>query len=210
LPFAFVACWIPPMSRQRRSHPLRAAFLAAGSLAIGLWSSSQQGREADLDSFRAVNSSHDPQRDKVYAGLTELGSIWASIGAASAIAISGRSRTATRALAAAGATWALGQLLKKAFMRPRPYDALEDSRLLIGKPSGTSWPSSHPAVLLTFVTVVSRDLGLSKAARAGLMALAGSVGVSRTYLGVHYPSDVAGGLLMGRAVGLAWPTGPSE
>ena len=104
----------------------------------------------------------------------------------------------------------MGQLLKKAFMRPRPYDALDDSRLLIGKPSGTSWPSSHPAVLLTFVTVASRDLGLSKAARASLLALAGTVGVSRTYLGVHYPSDVAGGLLMGRAVGLAWPAGTGE
>lgn len=198
------------MARSQKSHPLRATLLAAGSLAIGIWSSTKEGREADLDSFRAVNSNHDSRRDVVYAGLTELGSIWASIGAASALALSGRSRTASRTLAAACVTWTLGQLLKKAFMRPRPYEALDDSRLLIGKPSGASWPSSHPAVLLTFVTVASRDLGLPKAARAGLVALAGSVGVSRTYLGVHYPSDVAGGLLMGRAVGLAWPTGQGE
>ena len=198
------------MSHSEKSHPLRAALLAAGSLGIGIWSSTKEGRDADLDAFRAVNSNHDAQRDGIYRGLTELGSIWASIGAASALALSGRSRTASRALAAACVTWTMGQLVKKMFMRPRPYDALDDSRLLIGKPSGTSWPSSHPAVLLTFVTVASRDLGLPKAARAGLAALAGSVGVSRTYLGVHYPSDVAGGLLMGRAVGLAWPAGTGE
>lgn len=195
------------MSHPDRSHPLRAALLAAGSLAIGIWSSTVEGKQADRDAFRAVNSSHDAHRDRIYSGVTELGSIWASIGAASAIALSGRSRTATRALSAACVTWTVGQLLKKVFMRPRPYDALEDSRLLIRRPSGTSWPSSHPAVLLTFVTVASRDLGLSRTARAGLVALAGSVGASRTYLGVHYPSDVAGGLMMGRAVGLIWPAG---
>ena len=198
------------MPRREKSHRLRAFALAAGSVGVGVWSSSEDGRKADLGAFRAVNADHDPRRDGIYRGLTELGSIWASMGAASALALSGRRRTASRSFAAACVTWTLGQLLKKMFMRPRPYDALDDSRLLIGKPAGTSWPSSHPAVLLTFVTVVSRDLGLPKAARAALIALAGSVGMSRTYLGVHYPSDVAGGLMMGRAVGLAWPTGTEE
>jgi len=102
--------------------------------------------------------------------------------------------------------WTLGQVLKKAFLRPRPYHAHpETARVMTIRPRGTSWPSSHPAVLLAFVTVAARELGLSPAARAGLAGVAATVGLSRTYLGVHYPSDVAGGLLLGRAVGLAWP-----
>jgi membrane-associated phospholipid phosphatase len=41
--------------------------------------------------------------------------------------------------------------------------------------------------------------------RAALSALDLSVAASRVYLGVHYPSDVASGLLMGRAVARIWP-----
>lgn len=188
-----------------RSHPWRALALAAASVAVGLASSTEEGRRADEEGFRRINGEHSPERDAFFTGLTELGSIMASVGAAAVLAATGRRGTAVRALSAAGATWVAGQALKKVFLRPRPYDALEDTRLLIGKPNGTSWPSSHPAVLLTFVTVAGRDLGLGRLPRAGLSALASAVATSRSYVGVHYPSDTAGGLLLGRAIGLAWP-----
>jgi membrane-associated phospholipid phosphatase len=100
--------------------------------------------------------------------------------------------------------WAIGQGLKRAFARPRPYQALEGFRLLIAEPKGTSWPSSHPAVLLTFGTVLGRDLGAPAGVRRRLTALSGLVGLSRVYLGVHYPADVVGGLVLGRGVADLW------
>lgn len=188
-----------------RSHPIRALLLGVSSLAVGLASSTGEGRRLDDSAFRAVNGTQDETKDRFFGGITEAGSIYASIGAAIALAIMGRRRTAGRAMAAACVTWTAGQLLKKAFMRPRPYDALDDTRLVINKPNGTSWPSSHPAVILTFMTVAGRDLRLPRIGRFMLFALAGCVAVSRSYLGVHYPSDTLGGVLMGRAVGVAWP-----
>jgi membrane-associated phospholipid phosphatase len=60
-------------------------------------------------------------------------------------------------------------------------------------------------VLAAFTSVAGRELGLGATARTGLIALATSVAASRVYVGVHYPSDVVSGLLIGRAIGRMWP-----
>lgn len=186
---------------------MRAAALAGAAAAVGIWSSGGRGRELDEEAFDAANGGLGPSADRFFKGITELGSLWASGAAAATLAAVGRRRPAGRALTAAAATWTLGQGLKRVFLRPRPYEAdPEGARRMIDKPHGASWPSSHPAVLMTFVTVAGRELGLSRTARAALVGLGAAVGLSRTYLGVHYPSDVIGGLLLGRAVGRAWPT----
>lgn len=175
--------------------------------AFGLAAATVRGRWRVLDDrlFKWFNSSaRRPGLDQFFKGITELGSMWASIGAAATISLRGRRREAADALSAAATTWVLGQVLKRVWRRVRPYEAGGPFRLLIVKPSGASWPSSHPMVLSTFVTVAGRNLELTRAARLGLGAVAGLVAGSRVYLGVHYPADVAGGLLLGWAVGVGW------
>src|SRR5437763_1746256 len=186
--------------------------LAAGAAAVAVWSGSEAGREADRRAFASINSSADPGIDRgtdlLFLQITELGSIAASTGAAAVLAVSGRPREAARAICAAGFTWLACQGVKRMTDRPRPYDALpEQVRLLIAKPKATSFPSSHPAVLTTFHRVAARDIGLGPTSRAVLSATDGTVGVSRVALGVHWPSDVAGGLLLGRAIARLWPRG---
>ena len=189
-----------------RGRWIKAGLYAGTAVAIGVATKKGAGREIDDKAFHALNGSHDPVRDAVFGGVTELGSIWASVAGGAVIAASGRRRAAASAVAAAAAAWVLGQAMKKGYNRPRPYDMHpETARRVIGKPSGTSWPSSHPAVFLAFLTTVGRGLDLPPAARAASLGLAGSVAVSRTYLGVHFPSDILSGLLLGRAIGLIWP-----
>jgi membrane-associated phospholipid phosphatase len=54
------------------------------------------------------------------------------------------------------------------------------------------------------MTVAEDRLRLGRGVRRALFAIPLTVALSRVYVGVHYPADVAGGLLMGRAVADAW------
>jgi membrane-associated phospholipid phosphatase len=184
--------------------------LAGAALAVGRWSSTQEGREVDRELFGELNRGHGEGADRFFFGVTELGSLWAAGAAAGALAIVGRRRAAARAFGAAGVAWLIGQGLKRALERPRPYEANgADTRLLIEPPAASSWPSSHPAVLAAWTGVAAHELGLGRGGRVTLTALSLSVAASRVYVGVHYPSDVTSGFLLGRAVVRAWPVGRS-
>ncbi|CAB3389646.1 phosphatase PAP2 family protein [Kyrpidia spormannii] len=97
-------------------------------------------------------------------------------------------------LAVAGASL-LNGLLKWAFQRPRPGFGLVEA-------AGYSFPSGHSMEAFSFYGSVAILLwGYARSRRAKVM-LAGSaavlvaaVGLSRMYLGVHYPSDVIGGFI---------------
>lgn len=199
---------VPTVTFQRNSRSLShlgPAVLIAAAFGLAAVTVKGRGRRLDDRLFKWFNSSlHRPVLDRFFTEITELGSLWASIGAAAAMTVRGHRREAGDALGAAAAMWAMGQGLKRAWRRVRPYDAGGSSRLLIMKPRGASWPSSHPMVLIAFITVAGRNLKLGGAARMALGGVAGLVACSRVYLGVHYPADVAGGLLLGRALADGW------
>jgi membrane-associated phospholipid phosphatase len=188
-----------------------AGALVAGACAIGLGAmKGDDGPDVDRELFALVNRDRGPEADRAFAGITELGSFYAAGAAAGVLVAAGRRRAALRAVGAAGATWLALQGIKRVVVRPRPSDAdPAGTRLLIARPKGASWPSSHPAVLTTFTRVASRELGLGAPVRAAFTALELAVGTSRVALGVHYPSDVASGLLFGRAIARLWPRGRS-
>jgi membrane-associated phospholipid phosphatase len=192
----------------RLSSVVKGAVLGGAAAAIGVAAlRDDDGAALDRELFAAGNAGAGETADRVFLGITELGSLYAAGAAAGVLALLGRRREAGRAFAAAGVTWALGQAAKKVVDRPRPYEAdAAGTRFLIAPPDGTSWPSSHPAVFTTFATVAARELGVGTLTRLGLGALGLGVAASRVYVGVHYPSDVASGLLMGRAVAAVWPT----
>ncbi len=96
----------------------------------------------------------------------------------------------------------LNALLKDLFARPRP-----DIELHLMPASSPSFPSGHAmdsaAIYLTIAALLAQEV-TSRAQRLYLIGLGASlsflIGVSRVYLGVHYPSDV----LAGWCAGLAW------
>lgn len=94
----------------------------------------------------------------------------------------------------------LNALLKEIFQRPRPLEPLIH-QLEYSFPSGHAMNSFVFYGALTYFVfwhMKNKKLGLFFSIGAGLLVLA--IGVSRVYLGVHFPSDVLAGFL----VGLCW------
>jgi undecaprenyl-diphosphatase len=186
-----------------------AAALAGAGAAIGRAAlGTEDGRELDENLFKAANAQRSEAADRVFAAITEAGSLYAVGAAAGALAVLGRRREGARALAGAATTWLALQGIKRLVDRPRPFAAdPQGTRRMIAEPHGTSWPSSHPAVLTTFSRIATRELGVGVVGRSALSALDLGVATSRVALGVHYPSDAVSGLLFGRAVARLWPRG---
>lgn len=93
-----------------------------------------------------------------------------------------------------------GDVLKELVNRPRPEYAL-----YMPPPESLAFPSGHSAyamVLYGFCVVGSlgTPVLLKRILQAALVVVILAMGVSRVYLGVHWPSDVVGGYLWGITV----------
>ncbi|PPC98640.1 MAG: hypothetical protein CTY31_12875 [Hyphomicrobium sp.] len=119
----------------------------------------------------------------------------------------GRQRTAFRIFAISLSGWLLSQGMKFTFQRPRPDLVPYGADVF-----SSSFPSGHAmvsaVVFLTLGAALARTTNVARV-RAYVMTLAIvltlAVGFSRVYLGVHWPTDVLGGWVLGGAwSGLAW------
>lgn len=88
--------------------------------------------------------------------------------------------------------------IKKLACRPRPFITLPEVVRLIAPPDEFSFPSGHTAGAFVALVVIGNSLGVLAVPLALLACL---VGLSRVYLGVHYPSDVVAGALLGSIAG---------
>ena len=92
-------------------------------------------------------------------------------------------------------------ILKNMIARPRPYKVIENLTILIPEPGEFSFPSGHTSS--SFAAGMVLYLMLPKKYGIPAMILAFLIGISRLYIGVHYPTDVIGGMVMGIWIAIA-------
>lgn len=85
-------------------------------------------------------------------------------------------------------------LLKDLIGRPRPYMISPEIVTLIEPLSSYSFPSGHTSSSFAAAFIIYRML--PKKAGIPALVLAAMIGFSRMYVGVHYPTDVLGGIVV--------------
>jgi undecaprenyl-diphosphatase len=129
--------------------------------------------------------------DWFFIGLSwigTLGAVWLAIAAVLAL-LWRRPSIFVTVLAADAAADGLAGAGKLIVQRHRPFETQ------IGPPSSThSFPSGHTATSFACATVLSAFV---PRLRVPFFLLAALIGISRVYNGMHYPTDVVAGALLG-------------
>lgn len=202
---------------RRRQRFLPLAIGTSGGVAIAalaFWFFKEQaehvveGRADALDEtiLQVVHKIDDPRVHTVMHAATQLGT-HAAIGAAAGISAivmmrRGRKHDAWTIAISTGGAMAINTLLKNVFQRQRPQERARRIKL----PKSHSFPSGHSLLSVATYPIIAHHLVERRSARvqvaahalSGLLIL--TVGFSRVYFGVHFPSDVFGGF----AAGLGW------
>jgi membrane-associated phospholipid phosphatase len=207
----------PLRKGKRRQHFLPLAIGRSGGVVLGalaFWFFKKQadhvveGRADRVDEavMEAVHKIDTPAVNHLMHGVTQLGS-HAGIGIAAGVTAlmmlrRGRKHDAWTVVISTSGAMAINTILKNIFRRRRPQELARRIQL----PRSHSFPSGHSLLSAATYPIVAHHLveGASLPVQALAHSLAGmiilSVGFSRVYFGVHFPSDVLGGF----AAGFGW------
>jgi undecaprenyl-diphosphatase len=206
-----------PRKSKRRQRFLPLAIGTSGGVAlaaVAFWFFKKQADhvvEGKADRYddlimETIHKIDNPTMHVVMEAVTQLGT-HAAIGTAAGVTAIAMLRKGNRGdawtvIISTGGAMAINTFLKNVFRRQRPVEMARRIKL----PKSHSFPSGHSLLSAATYPIVAHHLVMNRsvAAQAFVHSLAGviilSVGFSRVYFGVHFPSDVLGGF----AAGLGW------
>lgn len=158
----------------------------------------------DRSLLRAARTrGHTPALDRAVSAYSRLGehaACWLTLGVVGVATApdADRRRAWLRGIGIVVAAVGINYAVKIGVRRPRPV--LAGLPALCPVVSSLSFPSAHATTSFA-AACAYRELAPAGALYAAATALA----LSRPYLGVHYPSDVAAGAALGTALATGWP-----
>ena len=155
----------------------------------------------DFATFQLLRLYHSPVLDIVMASLSDIAAgagIWVALTLLIGLIHRRRWPAAIQALLAIALTIIFTESAVKPLVdRGRPFESYGDTRVYGYRPTTRSFPSGHAANAAAAAYALTR---LAPEGRAIFWLIALLISSSRIYLGVHYPTDIIGGALIGLAV----------
>ena len=154
----------------------------------------------DVTIFNALNQAGgDPGLDMLMVCLSFLGLTYVIVLTGPILWCWKRREMAFDVVMLVIVTMLLTEGLKLFFMRERPFEMLASARTLdwgwLSLATGPAMPSGHTARAFAVAALLASTVRPRWGALA--LGLAAMVGISRIYLGLHWPSDVLAGALLG-------------
>ena len=200
--------WLPPYVRMFFWHGLQAQPILA-SMTLGfsllalslLWST---GQRMDAWTFLLFNfrGGHPPWLDRLMWGLTQIGNGIVIVVLALILFLAGDHLLAYGLILGALTLWLVVELVKALVHRGRPFIRLSQARIVGRRAGGRSFPSGHTSQAFFMATLMAGYFHAGVWGVCLLYAIALVVGITRIYVGAHYPRDVLAGAILGSAWGL--------
>jgi membrane-associated phospholipid phosphatase len=184
------------------SHNVLAAMLLIFILlAISLvWSA---GQRLDTRVFLLLNlrGTRPAWLDKLMVVITQVGSGFFALGLALLLYLFGPRLLSYELMLGTLSLWMIVEMVKFLVNRSRPFIHLTQARILGFRAIGRSFPSGHTSQAFFMATLVSQHFHANAWVVFVLYALALTVGITRMYVGAHYPRDVIAGAILGSVWG---------
>lgn len=166
-----------------------------------LWSF---GQRIDARIFLYFNryGRRTPSADWIMLGLTQIGNGLFAMIVALVFYISAHRLLAYTLVLGTLTLWFAVELIKILIHRTRPYIRLKNVRIVGSPAAGRSFPSGHTSQSFFLTTILSQYFQMGVTGWTFLYAASLIVGITRIYLGMHYPRDVFGGAALGIGWGL--------
>jgi hypothetical protein len=181
-----------PSSPEPAARRSLRARLAAGPVGAAI-------ARADLAGYRwARTHGHAPGVEdaiRTFSKTGEHAALWLAIGAVGMTVDRPRRTQWQKATTGVAAAYVVNTAVKLVARRPRPV--LDDLPQLIATPTKLSFPSAHASSSFAAARGFAPLLG----GKRYIYPVATAMAASRVYLGVHYPSDILAGALLGTLVG---------
>lgn len=193
-----ISLWDGLMSNKVLAGMLFVFTLLAISL---IWSA---GQRLDAWIFLVINfrGARPNWLDRVMLVFTQVGSALMALGIVLVLYMAGERLFSYQFMLGTITLWLVVELIKLLVRRSRPHIRLLQTRIVGYQMRGRSFPSGHTSQSFFTATLIVQYFHPDMWLVIILNLIALLVGITRMYVGAHYPRDVLAGAILGSAWGL--------